>query len=238
MDKNIEKMIKEKVKKYMESVMPLSAVLSYKAFIETLDINHREDGCIEITTSVKSFGDRHMDYVSKKYGEVIVDAAGIEKSKVVFKKTELDPLNVPNKESDQIWSTNSDPLERFTWSEENYKAYLENIKEGEMTRELFFINPEGSYLQNLCLISVGINYGLQNIKLESIVKSLLGYETPVFRTRYMVAEGKNLRQVEIDMIKMALDRKDGPLLNVFYPYINKTLYSEGEVQTIEEIVKG
>lgn len=177
--------------------------------------------------------------MSKKYGEVIVEAAGVEKSKVVFKKPELNPLNVPknvpNKESDKIRPTNNDPLERFTWSEENYKAYLEK---GEMTRELFFINPEGSYLQNLCLISVGINYGLHNIKTESIVNSLLGYETPVFRTRYMVAEGKTLRQVEIDLIKMALDRKDGPLLKAFYPYINKTLYSEGEVQMIEEIVKG
>ena len=105
---NFEKEIKEKLKNYLESTMkPENAVLAFKTFIQTLNFTCK-DGYLEVTTNIKKDEEMIIEYISKKYGQVIVEAAGVEKSKVIFKKPECNPEKTPNKESYRPRSTNND----------------------------------------------------------------------------------------------------------------------------------
>lgn len=128
------------------------------------------------------------------------------------------------KELSSVTESTSRFIERFTWSPE---LDCNSVKENE----IYFVDPVGTYIENMVLLDLIICYTLRNIKQKDLVDQLLAYEKPIISTRYKVKRNGVFVEVYLDLTCLVLERyyeeREYPkqeqeaieLLKIIYPYV-------------------
>ena len=129
-------------------------------------------------------------------------------------------------------NTSALDLSQFIWNEENLMAYRQSLAENllkpnDWSHKLFYVDPEGTLLQNELLIGLVVNYICGNVKEETLLELLLSHGKPVFRVKCMSETAPRSGEfvpMVFDLIEQIVKKKDSPLLKKLYHYIDLSQY--------------
>ena len=114
------------------------------------------------------------------------------------------------------------PMEPYIWNEENlarYRASLQEQEEVPMTHMLFYIDPKSSLQQHNMLLSLCINYRLNNVTEDVLVNCLLA-EQPLLLKMDFMSETEpgsgEFHRGTCDLLKHLVERKDVSVLRRIY----------------------
>jgi len=125
-------------------------------------------------------------------------------------------------------------LSQYIWTEENLKAYRKSLtdnptKLNDWSHKLFYIEPQGTLLQNELLIGLVVNYMSCNVKEDTLLKLLLSHGKPVFRVKCMSETAPRSGEfvpVVFDLVEQIIKKKDRHLLKILYRYIDLSQYKD------------
>lgn len=112
--------------------------------------------------------------------------------------------------------------EEHRWSPENYRKYVEHIKDEKHARrnqccKLFFLAENGNVIQNDFLIAAVISYKKSGFLSRTTIDKLLSYEKPLFKVEVMEETKPSsciFRKKVFDLAQAATERNDIELLAI------------------------
>lgn len=165
-----------------------------------------------------------------KKGVVLQIAAGeMAANGFSFGKTENDVwccAEIPEAYIDRVLTTKQvDDITPHIWNEENLQRYRNSLKkltQPPMSREIFYIDPQGTLKEHTMLLALALNYACRNVSDDVLVESLLDFQTPLTRMEFMSETEPGSGEFHhgtCDLLAKIMERKDTALLRRIYDAI-------------------